>query len=184
MTDSPNALPAERPLRQRLSRLARRGVFRDRVSDPADPPRQDRRRRAAAAVELAVPVRRRRGLRPRRLHILRVAARARALACSRRAWISPWMRGIVALLAVALVFALLFVAAAEWLFLARVREPLQLHRGRLSRLLAREVVGNIRASYPVGKVLAALAAIASVTSPRGAAGYCATAVRASEPAPS
>jgi phosphoglycerol transferase MdoB-like AlkP superfamily enzyme len=78
----------------------------------------------------------------------------------RRAFVSPWMRVVIAPLAVALVYILMFVAAAEWLFWREFGSRFNFIAVDYL-VYSREVVGNIRASYPVGKLLTLLGVIAA-----------------------
>ena len=78
----------------------------------------------------------------------------------RRAYVSPWLRLVVAPLAVVLVYILLFVAAAEWLFWSEFQSRFNFIAVDYL-VYSREVIGNIRASYPVGKLLTLLALIAA-----------------------
>jgi phosphoglycerol transferase MdoB-like AlkP superfamily enzyme len=68
-------------------------------------------------------------------------------------------RAVLAVLAFALLYGLLFVAAAEWLFWDEFASRFNFIAVDYL-VYSREVIGNIRASYPAGKVLTALGAIA------------------------
>ncbi|CAM5479859.1 Sulfatase OS=Stutzerimonas stutzeri OX=316 GN=CXK94_11910 PE=4 SV=1 [Stutzerimonas stutzeri] len=57
--------------------------------------------------------------------------------CPRKIWASRWHRFGLRLLLVLSLYAMLFTAVAEWLFLGRVRRALQLHRSGLPGLLRR-----------------------------------------------
>jgi phosphoglycerol transferase MdoB-like AlkP superfamily enzyme len=68
------------------------------------------------------------------------------------------MRVVLALLCLALLYILMFVAAAEWLFWDEFQSRFNFIAVDYL-VYSREVIGNIRASYPVGKVLALLTLI-------------------------
>jgi phosphoglycerol transferase MdoB-like AlkP superfamily enzyme len=69
-------------------------------------------------------------------------------------------RVVLAAIALAMVYILLFVAAAEWLFWDEFASRFNFIAVDYL-VYSREVIGNIRASYPVGKVLLVLGAIAA-----------------------
>jgi len=69
-------------------------------------------------------------------------------------------RAVLALLAFALLYILMFVAAAEWLFWDEFATRFNFIAVDYL-VYSREVIGNIRASYPVGKLLLLLAAVAA-----------------------
>ena len=77
-----------------------------------------------------------------------------------RIYVSRPVRAVLALLALALVYVLLFVAAAEWLFWDEFGSRFNFIAVDYL-VYSREVIGNIRASYPVGKLLALLGLIAA-----------------------
>lgn len=72
------------------------------------------------------------------------------------------LQAAMAVLILALVYVLLFVAASEWVFWGEFESRFNFIAVDYL-VYSREVIGNIRASYPVGKILAALAAIAALT---------------------
>jgi len=77
-----------------------------------------------------------------------------------RLHVSRPLQAILALLAFALLYILMFVAAAEWLFWDEF--ACRFNFIAVDYLVySREVIGNIRASYPVGKLLLLLGAIAA-----------------------
>ncbi|MET0231089.1 MAG: LTA synthase family protein [Rhodanobacteraceae bacterium] len=78
----------------------------------------------------------------------------------RRAYVSPWARIVIAPLAVVLVYILLFVAAAEWLFWREFGSRFNFIAVDYL-VYSREVIGNIRASYPVGKLLVVFGLVAA-----------------------
>jgi len=69
-------------------------------------------------------------------------------------------RVLLAVLVFALLYSLLFVAAAEWLFWDEFASRFNFIAVDYL-VYSREVIGNIRASYPAGKVVVALAAVAT-----------------------
>lgn len=69
------------------------------------------------------------------------------------------MRVILAILSFALVYSLLFVATAEWVFWGEFASRFNFIAVDYL-VYSREVIGNIRASYPVGRLLAFLGVIA------------------------
>jgi len=79
----------------------------------------------------------------------------------RRMFTTRPIRAVLALLLLALVYVLLFVAAAEWLFWDEFASRFNFIAVDYL-VYSREVIGNIRASYPVGKVLIAIGAIAAL----------------------
>jgi phosphoglycerol transferase MdoB-like AlkP superfamily enzyme len=77
-----------------------------------------------------------------------------------RAYASRPLQATLALLAFAFLYILLFVAAAEWLFWDEF--ACRFNFIAVDYLVySREVIGNIRASYPVGKLLLLLGAVAA-----------------------
>lgn len=78
-----------------------------------------------------------------------------------RAFASRWLVVVVGLLAFALACILLFVAAAEWIFWQEFASRFNFIAVDYL-VYSREVIGNIRSSYPVGKVLAAIGIVAAV----------------------
>lgn len=79
----------------------------------------------------------------------------------RRVFATRPLRAVLALLLLAMVYGLLFVTAAEWLFWDEFASRFNFIAVDYL-VYSREVIGNIRASYPVGKVLAVLALLAGV----------------------
>ncbi|HEU4664119.1 MAG TPA: LTA synthase family protein [Dokdonella sp.] len=79
----------------------------------------------------------------------------------RRVFASRPLHVLLALLLLAMVYGLLFVSAAEWLFWDEFASRFNFIAVDYL-VYSREVIGNIRASYPVGKVLAALAIVAGL----------------------
>ena len=79
-----------------------------------------------------------------------------------RVYVSRPLRVTLALLALALLYILLFVAAAEWLFWAEFGSRFNFIAVDYL-VYSREVIGNLRASYPVGKLLTLLGLLAAVT---------------------
>ncbi|MGH8174257.1 MAG: LTA synthase family protein, partial [Rhodanobacteraceae bacterium] len=77
-----------------------------------------------------------------------------------RALGSRWAAAFVGLLAVGLVYILLFVAAAEWLFWDEFASRFNFIAVDYL-VYSREVIGNIRSSYPVGKILMFIGLIAA-----------------------
>ena len=71
------------------------------------------------------------------------------------------LRAVLAVLILALVYILLFVAASEWVFWGEFESRFNFIAVDYL-VYSREVIGNIRASYPVGKILAALGAITAL----------------------
>lgn len=79
----------------------------------------------------------------------------------RRTFAARPARMVIAAIALILVYILLFVAVAEWLFWDEF--ACRFNFIAVDYLVySREVIGNIRASYPVGKVLLALGAIGAL----------------------
>ena len=79
-----------------------------------------------------------------------------------RFWHRPWHRGFLRALLCVSLFAMLFIAAAEWLFWDEF--GVRFNFIAVDYLVySREVVNNIRESYPIYPSLALLAAIAIVT---------------------
>jgi phosphoglycerol transferase MdoB-like AlkP superfamily enzyme len=78
----------------------------------------------------------------------------------RRMYRSVPLRVLVALLAFALVYVLLFVVAAEWLFWDEFESRFNFIAVDYL-VYSREVIGNIRASYPVGTLLSLLGIVAA-----------------------
>ena len=76
-----------------------------------------------------------------------------------RFYVSRPARAILALLAIALLYTLMFVAAAEWLFWDEFESRFNFIAVDYL-VYSREVIGNIRASYPVGKLLTLMMLIA------------------------
>jgi phosphoglycerol transferase MdoB-like AlkP superfamily enzyme len=76
-----------------------------------------------------------------------------------RAYRSAPSRVAFALIALALVYVLLFVVAAEWIFWGEFASRFNFIAVDYL-VYSREVIGNIRASYPVGKLLALLGVVA------------------------
>ena len=72
-----------------------------------------------------------------------------------------WHRGVWLAMAWALVFGMLFLFVAEWFFWQEFRTRFNFIAVDYL-LYTREVIGNIRESYPVGRILLALAALAAV----------------------
>ncbi|MEO7432661.1 MAG: sulfatase-like hydrolase/transferase, partial [Dokdonella sp.] len=70
------------------------------------------------------------------------------------------MRVVVAIFCLALLFVLMFVAAAEWLFWDEFSSRFNFIAVDYL-VYSREVIGNIRASYPVGKLLFLMALFAA-----------------------
>ncbi len=79
----------------------------------------------------------------------------------RRVFATRPLRAALALLLLAMLYGLLFVTAAEWLFWDEFASRFNFIAVDYL-VYSREVIGNIRASYPVGKVLAALGLLAGV----------------------
>ncbi|HEY6940814.1 LTA synthase family protein [Dokdonella sp.] len=79
----------------------------------------------------------------------------------RRLFASRPLHALLALLLLTMVYGLLFVTAAEWLFWDEFASRFNFIAVDYL-VYSREVIGNIRASYPVGKVLAALAIVAGL----------------------
>ena len=77
-----------------------------------------------------------------------------------RIYASRPLRVILALLAGALLYILMFVAAAEWLFWDEFGSRFNFIAVDYL-VYSREVIGNIRASYPVGKLLTLFGVIAA-----------------------
>jgi phosphoglycerol transferase MdoB-like AlkP superfamily enzyme len=77
-----------------------------------------------------------------------------------RAYATRPTRAILALLSLASLYVLMFVAAAEWLFWDEFASRFNFIAVDYL-VYSREVIGNIRASYPVGKLLALLAIVAA-----------------------
>ncbi len=73
----------------------------------------------------------------------------------------PWHRPVWIVLNWALVFGMLFLLVAEWFFWQEFRTRFNFIAVDYL-LYTREVIGNIRESYPVGRILAGLAALAAV----------------------
>ncbi|MGN6519595.1 MAG: LTA synthase family protein [Dokdonella sp.] len=78
----------------------------------------------------------------------------------RRAFPARPARAVLTLLLLAMVYGLLFVTAAEWLFWDEFASRFNFIAVDYL-VYSREVIGNIRASYPVGRVLVALGVAAS-----------------------
>lgn len=77
-----------------------------------------------------------------------------------RLYASRPLRAVVALLGFALLFILMFVAAAEWLFWDEFGSRFNFIAVDYL-VYSREVIGNIRASYPVGKLLTLMGLVAA-----------------------
>jgi phosphoglycerol transferase MdoB-like AlkP superfamily enzyme len=76
-----------------------------------------------------------------------------------RAYLSRPVRVVAAILYLLILYILIFVAAAEWLFWDEFGSRFNFIAVDYL-IYSREVIGNIRASYPVGKLLILLALIA------------------------
>jgi phosphoglycerol transferase MdoB-like AlkP superfamily enzyme len=77
-----------------------------------------------------------------------------------RIYTSRPLKAVLALIAFALLYILMFVAAAEWLFWDEFASRFNFIAVDYL-VYSREVIGNIRASYPVGKLLILLGAVAA-----------------------
>jgi len=77
-----------------------------------------------------------------------------------RFYVSRPLRAVLALLGFALLYILMFVAAAEWLFWDEFGSRFNFIAVDYL-VYSREVIGNIRASYPVGKLLTLMGLVAA-----------------------
>ena len=78
----------------------------------------------------------------------------------RRCFGSRWSGGLIAIVCASLAFALMFVGVSEWVFWTEFESRFNFIAVDYL-VYSREVIGNIEASYPVTRILLALAAMAA-----------------------